>query len=133
MKRSIRLRAVYLLAAVILLGIEIIIALYFKGTFIRYYVGDVLVIPLLCCLMRVIFPEKLRLLGIYMIAVGVLTEVLQFIGIDRILGLEGTVSGVIVGSTFDFGDIICYVIGGLLFFGAETLLKKGLTKRNSKL
>ena len=124
MKSNSRLRIGYLLATVILLGTEVIIALFFKGTFVRYYVGDVLVIPLLCCIVRILFPKKPRLLGIYMIAAGIIAEILQFLQIDVLLGLRGTVTGVIVGSTFDFGDIICYVIGGLLFFLAEALIRK---------
>ena len=73
---------------------------------------------------RIIFPYRPKLLGLYSIAAGVIAEALQLVEIDKILGVEGTVLGIILGSTFDAKDVLCYVIGGLLFFALELLLRK---------
>jgi hypothetical protein len=45
-------KPLYFIVAVILFGIEVLIALYIKDNFIRPYVGDVLVVILLYCLIK---------------------------------------------------------------------------------
>jgi len=40
------------------------------------------------------------------------------------LGLQGTVMGIIIGSTFDWKDIFCYALGCIAFAVAERLLNK---------
>ena len=123
MQRSKIARLLYLAATVLLFLTELIIALFIRDTVIRPYVGDILIIPLLCCIIRIAFPFKPKALGIYVIAVGVTAELLQYFQLGSLLGIEGTALGIILGSTFDVKDIVCYAVGGLLFFGAETYIK----------
>lgn len=52
---------------------------------------------------------------LYIILVGVVTEMLQLIRLDKLLHLDGTAWGVILGSTFDIRDLVCDVAGGVLF------------------
>lgn len=106
------------------LAVEIYIGACVRDALVRPYVGDALVIVLLCCLARVFFPERPRLLGVYMIGAGVLAEVLQGIGLDRLLGAEGTWLGTALGSTFDWRDLLCYAVGGVLFTAGELLLRR---------
>ena len=40
------------------------------------------------------------------------------------LGIAGTALGILLGSTFDWKDILCYGLGCLLFAGAELLWSK---------
>jgi hypothetical protein len=110
----------------LLLGIEICIALFVNDKFIRPYVGDILVIPLICSLFRMFFPDSPRFLGLYAVLPGVIAEILQLVRMDEILGIKDTVLGVILGSTFDIKDIICYVIGGVLFLAADEILRKNI-------
>ena len=56
-----------------------------------------------------------------MIFAGAAAEQLQLIHLDRLLHAEGTLLGVILGSTFDIMDLFCYAAGGVLFFLAERL------------
>ena len=119
MKHSQNIRLLYFAFAMLLFVTEVLIALFTRDGFVRLYLGDILVIPLLCCIFRIIFPNKPKLLGIYVIAVGIFTEILQYFRLDKVLGIEGTVLGIILGSTFDIKDLLCYAVGGLLFFGAE--------------
>lgn len=115
-------RFVYLLLSLTFLLIEIQIGLFVHDSFVRPYVGDVLVIILLCCLARIVLPEKPIYLGLYMIAVGIVAELLQLLHLDVYLHVEETVLGIILGSTFDIWDIVCYSIGGILFWGAERII-----------
>ena len=110
----------YFLIFVGLLLLEIVIALFVQDDFIRPYMGDVLVTVLLCCLARAIFPKLHPALPVFGIALA--AETWQWLGITELLCLEGTALGIILGSTADWLDLLCYGIGCLLFTGAEYLL-----------
>lgn len=113
-------RISYLLAFLALLVVEICIALFVRDEFVRPYVGDMLVTVLLCCLCRAIFPHFAPALPVFLFAAAV--EGLQWFGLTEMLGLKGTAMGIILGSTFDWKDILCYGLGCLLFAGAEWLV-----------
>lgn len=108
-----------MLLFLLILCIELLIGLFVHDSFIRPYLGDILIIGLLCSFVRIFLPTKPVCLGLYMILSGVMAELLQWIKIDVALHLEGTVLGTILGSTFDFNDIFCYAVGGVLFFLLE--------------
>ena len=124
MNAKTKIRITYGALFLLLFAAELCIALFVKDKFIRPYVGDVLVIPLLCSLFRVIAPLKPRFLGLYTVLLGVVAEIMQLCHLDKMLGVEGTALGIILGSTFDIKDIICYVIGGTLFFILDEALYK---------
>ena len=99
----------------LLLAIEVLIALYVRDDFVRPYLGDVLVVVVLYFFVRIWIPEKYRWLpgAIFVFAAAV--EVLQYFRLVEILGVENNVfSRTILGSTFDFKDIVCYGVGCLL-------------------
>ena len=122
-------RIFFLMLFLFFLCVEILIGAFVHDQFIRPYLGDVLVILLLCCFMRILLPSKPVGLGLYMIVVGVVAELLQLMHLDVLLHLEGTPLGVILGSTFDIIDIFCYVVGGLLFFIFERMLAAFRSRR----
>lgn len=98
----------YILAFLILLAIEILIALFVHDKFIRPYVGDVLVIILLYCFVRSFFI-KIRFLPYYIFLVGVIVEILQYFKIVYLLNLQNNkILSIIIGSSFDIKDILCY-------------------------
>ena len=111
MKRN-RLRATYFAIFVAVLCIEILIGVYVRDAFIRPYVGDVLVVVLIYCLIRVIKPMGVRLMPLYVFAFACGVELLQLIDVVGILGIpKGSVVAIMIGSTFSFPDIICYAVG----------------------
>lgn len=114
-------RAIYLILFLALLAVEICIALFVRDGFVRPYFGDVLVTVLLCCLCRAAFPRFAPTMPVFLLAAAV--EGLQWLGLTEMLGLQGTAIGIILGSTFDWKDILCYGLGCLLFAGAEWLWK----------
>ena len=89
-----------------LLVIEILIGLYVRDAFIRPYGGDILVTALLCCLARAIYPKLSPAVPVFVFAAFV--EFTQWLGLAKLLGVEGTLIGVIIGSSFSWIDIICY-------------------------
>ena len=114
-------RIPYLISFFVLLIAEVLIGAFVRDEFIRPYVGDVLVTALLCCLFRCVKPEGLPLLPVWVLLFGVLVECAQLIEIPA---LDGTVWGIILGSTFDIADLVCYAIGCALFAVAEKCIKQ---------
>lgn len=119
-----KLRTTYLLIFLLLFAVEVLIALFVHDGFVRPYIGDVLVIILICAFVRIFLPEKPSILPAYATAFAVLVEAFQYFDFVRLLGLENnSVISTALGRTFDIKDIICYIIGGVIFFVAERILK----------
>lgn len=105
-------RVLYAVATLLLLFIEIIIALYVHDDFIRPYVGDVLVVIVIYTFIRIIVPEKCRLLPLYIFIFAAGVELLQLANIVEILGVEDNrFFMILIGSVFDIKDIVCYAVG----------------------
>ena len=107
----------YALWALALLGIEFLIATVFSRIgFIRGYIGDVLVVILLYCLVLSVVKvrNKSKLIGgIFLFAV--LVEVLQYFGVATYLGFtKGSLGYIILGNHFSWGDILSYATGCLI-------------------
>ena len=121
-----RSRRFYLLLFLILLGIEILIGAFVHDRLIRPYVGDVLVVALIYSFARIFFPQDKRRLGFYVFLFAVLVEFLQYFHLGKLLGLEGCrLAMVILGSTFDVKDLLCYFIGWLSVEAAERAWQGG--------
>ena len=117
-------RGFYALAAVVLLGIEVLIALFVRDAFIRPYGGDVLVTVLLCCLVRAVWPVRSgHLLPLWIFLFALAVELGQAIDLVARLGLaDNRFFSTLLGRSFSPADIVCYAVGCLLFAGGEALL-----------
>ena len=105
-------RILYAVASLFLLLIEVIIALYVHADFIRPYVGDMLVVIVIYTFIRIIVPEKCKIIPllIFIFAAGV--ELLQLVNIVEILGVEDNkFLKILIGSVYDIKDIVCYAVG----------------------
>ena len=119
-----RLRMGYGLAALLILVIEVLIALFVRDRFIRPYGGDILVTLLICCVIRVILPRNYRLpIGGGVLAFAILVEVGQYFGLVYLLGL-GHIGffRILIGTGFSWWDMVCYGAGCVLFVAADALL-----------
>ncbi len=104
---------------VLLLVIEIIIGKSAHG-FIRAYVGDVLVIPLIYCFVRIFYVRPAAWLPAAVGGLGILAEILQYFDLCGLLGIpRGSLLGILLGSSADLADIVCYSAGTLLIYAAE--------------
>ena len=105
----------YFAATIAIFLIELLIALFVRDNFIRPYVGDMLVVILVYTFLRIIFPEKPRLLPLYVLLFAAGGEALQGIRIVDLLGLQDNrFFSVLIGTTFDWKDIVCYGVGCVL-------------------
>lgn len=115
----------YALAFLLLLGIEIFIALFAHDRFVRPYVGDVLVVWVLYAFLRLLFPRGLSWLPMGVTAFAALVEVGQAFQLADRLGLGGSrFFRVLLGSTFDWADLLCYGVGGGLILLIEGFYRR---------
>lgn len=120
-------RVKYTGAFILFLIIEVLIALYVNDSFVRPYVGDMLVVIVLYYGVRIIIPDKFKLLPLWIFIFAAFVEVLQYFNIVRALGLENNrFLSVLLGSVFDWKDILCYGVGTIiiLFINYIDILKK---------
>lgn len=123
-------RITYAILTFILLLCEVFIALFVNDDIIRPFVGDILVVILLCCFIRIFKPDGLKLLPLYVFLFAVCVEVAQYFDYVKLLGLEGNkFFSVLMGRSFSRYDIICYAVGCIAFFVVErVILCTSLTK-----
>lgn len=113
-------RSFYLAMTVFWLAVEVVIACYVHDRFIRPYVGDVLVVVVVYCFVRIWVPQGVRLLPLYVFLFAAGVEVLQYFHLVELLGVgNNTFLRVVLGSVFDVKDILCYGIGCVFLEGVE--------------
>lgn len=103
----------HLLLALLVFAVEVIIATRLPHvSWIRAYLGDVLVVVLLYVTIRSVLciNDYLVLLMVFVFACGI--EFAQYFHVAEWLGyVRGDVMYTIIGNTFSWGDIICYAVG----------------------
>lgn len=107
----------YLIGFLILMAVETYIAVNVHDRFIRPYIGDVLVVIVLYCFIRIIVPTGIKRLPLYLFLFSTAVEVGQYFNLAAMLGLGGNrLARIILGSTFDWKDIGCYGAGCILLW-----------------
>jgi len=102
----------YLLLALIVFGIEIIIVLFFQGTFVRHVLGDFFVVILIYAFVRAITEIEWKKVAIGVLIFAYLVEISQWVNILEILELKRSLStNLILGSSFDWRDMLAYSCG----------------------
>ncbi len=124
MKKRTNLKIIYAGVFFALFVTEVLIALFVHDSFVRPYIGDVLVVAVIYFLARCIEPERCRLLPLWIFVFAAGVEALQGINIVGLLGLESCdIIRIAIGSTFDLKDIICYAVGCALLELYELIRK----------
>ena len=125
-------RFLYLLIFCGLLVTEIVIALFVNDAFIRPYVGDMLVTLLLCCLCRVIVPDKIQLLPLYVFIFAACVEIGQYFDLVALLGLaDNKVISIALGRTFSWMDLVCYAVGCVATYVLDRVITKVAGEENT--
>lgn len=102
----------YLLLSATLLVVEICIGLFAHDKIIRPYVGDLLVVILLYCLVKSFFRISALKAAIGVLLFAWLVEILQAFHIADRLGFEHSkLARIIIGSTFEWSDMVVYALG----------------------
>lgn len=118
-------RIMFFLLFLIFTIVEVLIAIFVNDNFIRPYIGDMLVVVVIYCFIRMFLPERIKLLPLYIFFFAAAIEILQYINFVKLLGLQkNKIFSIMLGSTFDIKDIICYAAGCILLFAVEAINSK---------
>ncbi len=118
-------RVGYFIGLIVLLALESLIAIYVHDQFIRPYIGDILVVIVIYCMIKVIVTKRHIWIPLWIFIFAVFIEVLQYLNVVEILGLgDNKFFKIIIGATFDWKDIICYGIGCFLIATYEWFIRR---------
>lgn len=120
-------RIPYIVLFVIIVAVEVLIALFVHGGFVRCYLGDVIVVWAVYCFVQIFLGGRF---SSYKIAFGVMlfsfaVELAQAINIVDLIGL-GDIQffRVLIGTSFSPVDLICYAVGTAAEFIGIKMIKK---------
>ena len=118
-------RVIYVAVFCGLLAVEVCIALFVHDAFVRPYVGDMLVTLLLCSMCRVILPDKIRLLPVFVFLFAACVEIGQNFDVVALMGLtDNRFLSIALGRTFSWMDLVCYAIGCVAAFGLDEVIRR---------
>ena len=84
-----------------------------------------LVTLLLCCMCRVIFPDNVRYLPVFVFAFAACVEIGQYFDIVALMGLaDNRLLSIALGRTFSWMDLVCYAIGCVVAFGLDEVIRR---------
>lgn len=116
-------RILFLIIAIILIAIEFIIGIFVHDRFIRPFGGDIIVVVILYALVRSIFVESKQPIAAYVFAFATVYEFTQKIPLVDLLGVSSRFMRALMGTSFSWGDIICYLVGCGLCVGHDVYHK----------
>ena len=103
-------------------AIEVVIALWVHDDWIRPHGGDVLAVVLVYCGLRAVTRIGATGGAVAAFGIGCLVEIAQGLDLLHRLGLKAdSLSGTVLGSTFDWSDILAYGAGALAVLLVERL------------
>jgi hypothetical protein len=122
----------YFIGFVVLLITEIMIALYLKDRIVRPYIGDLLVVILIYCFIKSFFATSVLKTAIAVLLFAFAVEALQYFNLVQKLGLqESKAARIIIGSSFEWKDMLAYTAGFALILNRERKKKAKLNNRAS--
>lgn len=122
----------YAAASILLLLTEIVIGIYGLGI-VRKYIGDVLVVILLYCMIRIFTKALPKTLPLWMFGVGCIAEIMQYFHLSDRLGFErDSLPAILIGTSASWWDIVSYAVGAALIYAAMLLLH-GVSKIPQKI
>ncbi len=119
----------YFNIALVIFVIEVLIALYVKDRIIRPYVGDVLVVIMIYCFIRTYFNASAFKVAMFVLAFAFTLEIGQYFKLIDFLGLRhNKLARIVIGTKFEWLDLVAYVVGIGIVLGCERLRGKGTLK-----
>jgi len=110
----------YFVLAVFIFLIEVLIASYLHDPIIRPYIGDLLVVILLYCLLKSFVNISVMKAAIFVLLFAYVVEFLQYLNLIKYLGLQKSrLANIVLGNYFEWIDMIAYTIGIALVVFAE--------------
>lgn len=104
--------------------IELYIGIFVKDRYIRPYFGDILVIPLIYSFFNIFFNNNHKKLLLRVVIFAIFIEILQYFKLVELLNIKNKILRIIIGTTYDLSDIICYIAGGILTYLIVLIIKR---------
>ena len=111
-------RLPYIVIFILLFLAETLIALFVHDSFVRPYIGDVIVVWVVYCAVQIVLAQRF---SSYAVAFGTMifafiVEFLQKMHIADVLGIDNPILRTIIGTSYANADLICYVAGTAVTF-----------------
>jgi len=102
----------YFFLTLLIFCVEVLIALFVNDSFIRPYLGDVLVVILIYCFLKSFLKLPVVASAAFVLIFSFTIEFLQFLNIVEKLGLEKSkIARTVIGTSFSWMDLLAYVTG----------------------
>jgi len=100
----------------IIFCIEVLIAIFINDSFIRPYGGDILVVILIYYFAKTFIKTKPIYIATGVVLFAYLIEIGQYFHLAEVLNIQNKILRIAIGSSFSWGDILCYTIGGVICY-----------------
>jgi Protein of unknown function (DUF2809) len=115
----------YLILSVVLFCIEILIAKFAHDQYIRPYLGDLLVVILIYYFIKSFLDTPVLPTSLSVLLFSYTLETLQYFHIVERLGLQKSkLSRIIIGTSFEWIDIVAYTLGVIVVICIEKIVAK---------
>jgi len=115
--------------SLIIFIVEVIIALYINDKIIRPFVGDILVVIFIYYLIKAFLNIKPIYIAIFTLIFSFVVEILQYFNFVNMIGLgHNKAARIIIGTSFSWIDLLCYLIGFLCLFLLDKKLQLNCKK-----
>jgi hypothetical protein len=102
----------YFYLTVLIFLIEVWIAIFINDQFIRPFIGDVLVVILIYSFVKSFWKVRANVAALSVFGFACAIEGLQYLNLVDRLGLrQNRILAIILGTTFDWKDILAYAVG----------------------
>lgn len=122
----------YFLVTILVFISEVFIALFIDDSFVRPYLGDVLVVILIYCFVKSFLKLPVLLVTLFVLLFAFTIELLQYINLVEKLGLEKSkVARTVIGTSFAWEDLLCYVVGIVVVIVIEKYTQQSKKRTNT--
>ena len=113
----------YFIAAIAILFVEVMIALFVHDKIVRPYIGDALVVVLIYCFVKSFFPLPVLPTAIAVLLFAFFVEAMQYFHFINLIGFEhSSAAKIIIGNSFSKLDLVAYSVGILAVIVVEKYL-----------
>lgn len=111
----------YLIEFIIIFIIECLIAIFLKQGFIRENVGDILVVPCIYTMLRVLFP-RMKYLALYVLIFAIIIEFMQLLNITTLISNNNKILSIALKKNKLHPIIITLLLSGTIICSTYMLL-----------
>ncbi|ESU28301.1 hypothetical protein FLJC2902T_16510 [Flavobacterium limnosediminis JC2902] len=105
---------------ILIFFIEVLIALFVHDSFVRPYLGDVLVVILIYCFLKSFLNLPVLTAAVSVLVFAFTIEFLQFLNIVEKLSLEKSkLARTVIGTSFSWIDLLTYIAGIAIVIAVE--------------